>query len=97
MEKYKKYAVLSCLCVALETFFELIIPMIMADIIDVGVAAGDQAYIMEKGAQMVICAGIFAAWNRVCQICSALRAGARGRTAEGRIPEDPGIFFCQYG
>nr|WP_317379814.1 ABC transporter ATP-binding protein [uncultured Faecalimonas sp.] len=58
MEKYKKYAVLSCLCVALETFFELIIPMIMADIIDVGVAAGDQAYIMEKGAQMVICAGI---------------------------------------
>lgn len=58
MEKYKTYAVLSCLCVAFETLFELIIPMIMADIIDVGVANGDQAYIMEKGMQMVICAGI---------------------------------------
>lgn len=58
MEKYKMYAVLSCLCVAFETLFELIIPMIMADIIDVGVAHGDQAYILERGLQMVFCAGI---------------------------------------
>ena len=56
MEKYKMYAVLSCLCVAFETLFELIIPMIMADII--GVANGDQAYILERGLQMVFCAGI---------------------------------------
>lgn len=52
------YAVLSCICVAFETLFELIIPMIMADIIDVGVANGDQAYILERGLQMVFCAGI---------------------------------------
>ena len=58
MEKYKMYVVLSCLCVAFETLFELIIPMIMADIIDVGVANGDQAYILERGLQMVFCAGI---------------------------------------
>lgn len=58
MEKYKMYAVLSCLCVAFETLFELIIPMIMADIIDVSVANGDQAYILERGLQMVFCAGI---------------------------------------
>ena len=58
MEKYKMYAVLSCLCVAFETLFELIIPMIMADIIDVGVANGEQAYILERGLQMVFCAGI---------------------------------------
>ena len=58
MEKYRMYAVLSCLCVAFETLFELIIPMIMADIIDVGVANGDQAYILERGLQMVFCAGI---------------------------------------
>ena len=58
MEKYKMYAVLSCLCVAFETLFELIIPMIMVDIIDVGVANGNQAYILERGLQMVFCAGI---------------------------------------
>lgn len=58
MEKYRMYAVLSCICVAFETLFELIIPMIMADIIDVGVANGDKAYILERGLQMVFCAGI---------------------------------------
>lgn len=58
MKKYRMYAVLSCICVAFETLFELIIPMIMADIIDVGVANGDQAYILERGLQMVFCAGI---------------------------------------
>ena len=58
MEKYRMYAVLSCICVAFETLFELIIPMIMADIIDVGVANGEQAYILERGLQMVFCAGI---------------------------------------
>lgn len=58
MEKYRMYAVISCICVAFETLFELIIPMIMADIIDVGVANGDQAYILERGLQMVFCAGI---------------------------------------
>lgn len=58
MKKYRMYAVLSCICVAFETLFELIIPMIMAHIIDVGVANGDQAYILERGLQMVFCAGI---------------------------------------
>lgn len=52
MGRYKKYAFLSCLCVMLETMFELVIPLIMADIIDVGVAGGDQRYIIEKGIQM---------------------------------------------
>lgn len=52
MEKYRKYAVLSCICVALEVVFELIIPLIMADIIDVGIANGDKRFIIEKGVQM---------------------------------------------
>ncbi|MFQ9510882.1 MAG: ABC transporter ATP-binding protein [Lachnospiraceae bacterium] len=54
MEKYKKYALLSALCVVLETMFELIIPLIMADIIDVGVATGNQNYIISKGLQIII-------------------------------------------
>lgn len=54
MEKYKKYALLSALCVVLETMFELIIPLIMADIIDVGVATGNRNYIISKGLQIII-------------------------------------------
>ena len=38
MSRYKKYLAISCFCVVAETVFELIIPIIMADIIDIGVA-----------------------------------------------------------
>lgn len=56
LHSYKKQLVLSCLCVMGETVFELIIPVIMANIIDVGVANQDKRYILIKGSQMVVCA-----------------------------------------
>lgn len=56
MKKYNKYLLISCLCVVAETVFELVIPIIMADIIDVGVAQADKEYILIKGAQMIACA-----------------------------------------
>lgn len=56
MKKYQKYLLFSCVCVVAETIFELIIPLIMADIIDVGVANRDQHYILIKGLQMIVCA-----------------------------------------
>lgn len=49
---YRKYGFFSCICVALEVVAELMIPLIMADIIDVGVANGDKMYILKKGVQM---------------------------------------------
>lgn len=55
MHHYKKYAFLALLCIAAESVFELIVPLIMADLVDIGVASGDRAYIFRKGAQMVIC------------------------------------------
>lgn len=56
MSRYKKYLAISCFCVVAETVFELIIPIIMADIIDIGVANADKDYILIKGAQMIACA-----------------------------------------
>ena len=56
VEKYKKYMILAIFCIVTETIFELIIPLIMADIIDVGVANADRIYILQKGILMVICA-----------------------------------------
>ena len=53
MGKYKKYALLAILCVTAESLFELIVPLIMADLIDVGVVNGDRHYIYMKGGQMV--------------------------------------------
>lgn len=56
MKKYQKPLIFSCICVIAETVFELVIPILMADIIDVGVANGDSDYIIMKGVQMIACA-----------------------------------------
>ena len=56
MRPYRKYTVMAVICVVLETMFELIIPLIMADIVDVCVASGNKAYILQKGVLMVFCA-----------------------------------------
>lgn len=56
MQKYKYSAILSVICVILETVFELFIPFIMADIIDIGVVNHDKNYIITKGIQMCILA-----------------------------------------
>lgn len=55
-KKYKKAFILAFLCVIGETIFELIIPVLMANIIDVGVAQKDQHYIIMQGALMAVCA-----------------------------------------
>ena len=56
MKQYKKYACLALLCIAVEAVLELMVPMIMADLIDNGVANGDTDYIYTKGLQMAGCA-----------------------------------------
>lgn len=56
MKPYRKTFLMACFCVIAETAFELVIPTLMADIIDVGVANSDQNYILWKGLQMIICA-----------------------------------------
>lgn len=54
--KYKKYLVFAALCITAESLFELLIPLIMADIVDIGVANGDKAYIFRQGGWMLVCA-----------------------------------------
>ena len=72
MGPYKKYAFGAILCVVTEAMFELIIPLIMADIVDVGVAMGDRAYIFQRGALMTVCAGAALLLGVGCARFSAL-------------------------
>ena len=43
-------------CSAMEAVFELLIPLVMSDIVDIGIATGDVDFIMQKGIQMVLMA-----------------------------------------
>ena len=56
MKQYKKYAYLALICIAVEAMLELLVPMIMADLIDNGVANDDTHYIYVKGFEMALCA-----------------------------------------
>ena len=53
---YRRDMFTGALLVFIETVFELVIPVLMADLIDVGVANRDLHYIVGKGIQMGICA-----------------------------------------
>lgn len=87
MKQYKKYALISLVCIAVECIFELIIPLIMADMVDVGIANGDQDYILRKGLVMIGCAGLALVLGicsaRFCALCGQ-GFGANLREAEYR-------------
>lgn len=44
---------LGVICSAAEAVFELLIPLVMSDIVDIGIATGDVDYILKKGFLMV--------------------------------------------
>ena len=56
MYKYRWYAVLAPLCVAGEVLFEILIPRLMAAIVDVGIANTDLDYVLRTGGLMVLAA-----------------------------------------
>ena len=53
---YRRDLLIGALLVLVETAFELVIPVLMADLIDVGVEGRDLHYIVVKGIQMGVCA-----------------------------------------
>ena len=56
VREYKKQAFLTPVLVAAEVFVEVLIPLLMAKIIDVGIMNGDMAYIIKLGALLVLLA-----------------------------------------
>lgn len=82
---YKKDMFLGLFLIFIETAFELVIPVMMADLIDMGVSRGDVSYIVGKGVQMGICA-VFAMITGLLYAKYAAKAafgwGARIRQAQ---------------
>ena len=53
---YKRDMIFGAVLVLVETCFELFIPILISNLIDIGVANGDIPYIYRKGIQMGVCA-----------------------------------------
>ncbi len=68
----------------LEVMMDLQQPTLMSDIVDIGVAAGDTAYIFSTGGKMMICALAGVVGGLGCAACSSVAAvGMAGKLRQG--------------
>ena len=84
-KQYRGWILAGVVCSASEAVFELLIPLVMSDIVDVGIASGDQAYILKKGVLMVLMAVVSLSFGLGSAAFSAVAGqgfGANLRTAE---------------
>ena len=82
---YAKWICVGVACSALEAVFELLIPLVMSDIVDIGIATGDQAFILRKGGLMVAMAVVSLCFGVGAAVCSSVAGqgfGANLRWAE---------------
>lgn len=82
---YRGWIFAGVLCSAAEAVFELLIPLVMSDIVDVGIAAGDRDYILRKGLLMVGMALVSLAFGVGAAVLSSVAGqgfGAKLRQAE---------------
>lgn len=74
LKKYKKHLILGPIFKLLEAIFELIVPVVMAKIIDVGIANNDVKYILSMGGVLLLLAVVGLAAALFCQyvatVCS---------------------------
>ena len=84
LKDYKLQLVIGPLCKLLEAVFELIVPLVMASIIDTGVANRDTAYIYKMGGVMLLLGAVGLASALVCQKSASIASqgsGTKLRTA----------------
>lgn len=71
MRPYLKQFILGPMFKVIEAIFELIVPLVMAAIIDRGVANGDRAYIFRMGGVLLALAAVGLCSTLVCQILAS--------------------------
>ncbi|MEG1988577.1 MAG: ABC transporter ATP-binding protein [Oscillibacter sp.] len=80
---YRKWMAVGVAASAAEAVFELLIPMVMADIVDVGIATGDARFILLRGGLMVAMALISMAFGLGSALCSSKAGQGFGATLRG--------------
>lgn len=67
LKDYKKECIIGPLCKLFEAILELLVPMVMASIIDVGVKKGDSGYVLQMGGVLVLLGVVGLLSALVCQ------------------------------
>ena len=77
--EFKKEAILSPICIAIEVIMEVILPVLMASVIDKGVNVGDMNYVVKMGALMILVAFISLAGGALCGKYAAVASSGFAR------------------
>ena len=77
--EFKKEAILSPICIAIEVIMEVILPVLMASVIDKGVNAGDMNYVAKMGLLMIVVAFISLAGGALCGKYAAVASSGFAR------------------
>ena len=84
-QPYRLWILAGIACSAAEAVFELLIPLVMSDIVDIGIQNGDQNYILQKGGLMVLLAMVSLCFGLGAAVFSSVAGqgfGANLRRAE---------------
>ena len=89
VKEFRLISILTPVCMIGEVICEMIIPILMGQIVDRGVMAGNVSFIMRTGTLMIVVAllGLAAGvmGGRTCQ-----------ESAQGHARQYPDILLCQY-
>lgn len=78
LKEFKLNVTIGPLCKLTEAIFELIVPLVMAKIIDVGIANGDNEYILKHGLILVLLAVLGLSCALVCQYMASVASQGVG-------------------
>ena len=82
---YRKQLVLGPLFKLTEAILELMVPLLMADIIDVGIRNGDRSYVVTHGLFMLLLGAIGLGCAMICQYFAAVCAQGFGRSLRQKL------------
>ena len=78
LKEFKLNVTIGPICKLTEAIFELIVPLVMAQIIDVGIKSGDEGYIWQHGVILIILAVCGLGFALVCQYMASVASQGVG-------------------
>ena len=78
LKEFKINVIIGPICKLTEAIFELIVPLVMAQIIDVGIKNGDEGYIWQHGVILIILAVCGLGFALVCQYMASVASQGVG-------------------
>ena len=85
LKSFKKQVILGPVFKLTEAVFELIVPLVMAKIIDVGIASGDYGYVLRMGGVMLLLGAVGLASSLTCQRFAAIASQGYGTKMRNRL------------